>query len=151
MMEYWNVGPPWRDSVLIASSGIKAWIIAKKWTLYKSGLGQGILGLKSEKRSILQKNVASSFMLMPARHPFSAFAPQNTLILRENQYNYIRFESLNPPFQYSKTHDSIIPLFHHSNCGAKLSSASAKLMPIQPTKPNTIIPTLLTSFCRLSS
>ena len=67
------------------------------------------------------KNVASSFMLMPARHPFFAFAPQNTLILRENQNNYIRFESLNPPFQYSKTHDSITPLFHHSNCGAKRS------------------------------
>jgi hypothetical protein len=29
MMESWNVGPPWRNSVLIASSGIIAWIIIK--------------------------------------------------------------------------------------------------------------------------
>jgi hypothetical protein len=43
-MEQWNDGPPWRDSVLIASSGIIAWIIAKKWIRYEFGLGQGILG-----------------------------------------------------------------------------------------------------------
>jgi hypothetical protein len=44
-LENWNVGPPWRDSVLITSSGIIAWIIVKKWTRYEFGLGQGILGL----------------------------------------------------------------------------------------------------------
>jgi len=44
---------------------------------------------------------------MPVRYPFSAFAPEKTPILRENQYNYIRFDSLNPPFHYST-----IPLFH---------------------------------------
>jgi len=52
-MEQWNDGPPWpparslrlgeRDSGLIASSGIIAWIIVKKWTRYEFGLGQGIL------------------------------------------------------------------------------------------------------------
>jgi len=28
-------------------------------------------------------------MMMPVRHPFSAFAPENTPKFRENQYNYI--------------------------------------------------------------
>jgi hypothetical protein len=79
----------------------------------------GILGMKSGKKSILRKMLYLNFMMMPVRHPFSAFVPENTQLLRENQYNYIRFDSLNPPFQYPGTHDSIIPLFHHSNCGAK--------------------------------
>ena len=35
-----------RDSVLIASSGIIAWVIVKKWTRYEFGLGQGRLGIK---------------------------------------------------------------------------------------------------------
>ena len=39
--------------------------------------------------------------MVPVRHPFSVFAIENTPLLRENQYNYIRFDSLNPPFQYS--------------------------------------------------
>jgi hypothetical protein len=30
IMEYWNAGPPWCDSVLTASSGIIAWITVKK-------------------------------------------------------------------------------------------------------------------------
>jgi hypothetical protein len=71
--------------VLIASSGIKAWIIAKKWTRYKIGLGQGRLGMKSGKRSILPKMLYLHFMMMPVRHPFSAFAQKNTPISQENQ------------------------------------------------------------------
>jgi len=67
--------------------------------------------MKSGKRSILQKMLYLDFMMMPVSHPFSAFTPENTPILRENQYNYIRFDSLNPQFQYSRTHDSIVPLF----------------------------------------
>jgi len=89
--------------VLIASSGIIAWIIVKKWTRYEFGLGQGILGMKSGKRSILQKMLNLHFIMILARHPFSAFAPENTPLLRENQYNYIRFDSLNPPFHYPRT------------------------------------------------
>ena len=50
-------------------------------------------------------------MMMPIRHPFSAFIPENMPILKENQYNYIRFDTLNPPLQYSRTHDSIVPSF----------------------------------------
>jgi len=111
--------------VLIASSGIISWIIVKKWTRYEFGLGQGILGIKSGKRSILQKMLYLHFMMMPVRHPFSAFAPESTPLLRENQYNYIRFDSLNPPFHYPSTHDSAkklhfvpnIPEFQHSNWG----------------------------------
>jgi len=56
-------------------------------------------------------------MMMPVRHPFSAFAPENTPLLRENQSNYIRFDSLNPPFHYPRTHYSTIPAFQHSNWG----------------------------------
>jgi len=55
--------------------------------------------------------------MMPVKHPFSTFAPENTPLLQENQYNYIRFDSLNPPFHYPRTHDSNIPEFHHSNWG----------------------------------
>jgi len=65
-------------------------------------------------------------MMMPVRHPFSAFAPENMPLSRENQYHYIRFDSLNPPFQFSRTHYSIIPLFHHSNCGAKVLDYNQK-------------------------
>ncbi len=42
------------------------------------GLGQGRLGLKSGKRSILKKLLYLHFMMMPVRHPFSTFAPENT-------------------------------------------------------------------------
>jgi len=77
--------------------------------------------MKGGERSILKKMFYLHFLMMPVSHPFSAFAPESMPILRENQYNYIRFDSLKPPFQYSRTHDSIIPLFHHSNCGAKRS------------------------------
>jgi len=57
------------------------------------------------------------FLMMIVRHPFSAFAPENTPLLQKNQYNYIRFDSLNPSFQYSRTQDSNIPKFQHSNWG----------------------------------
>jgi hypothetical protein len=86
--------------VLIASSGIIAWIITKKWICYEFGLGQGIRGIKSGERSILQKMLNPHFMTMPVGHPFSTFVSENTPYLRENQYNYIRFDSLNPPFHY---------------------------------------------------
>jgi hypothetical protein len=56
-------------------------------------------------------------MMIPVRYPFSAFAPENTPLLGKNQYNYICFDSLNQPFQYSGTHYSIIPVAERS--GAK--------------------------------
>ncbi|MEX1351365.1 MAG: hypothetical protein AB1Z31_26965, partial [Desulfobacterales bacterium] len=46
---------------------------------------------------------------------------ENMPILRENQYNYIRFDTLNPPLQYSRTHDSIVPSFQLRS-DAELSS-----------------------------
>jgi hypothetical protein len=67
--------------VLIASSGLIAWVTAKKWTRYEFGLGQGRLGMKSGNRSILQKMSNLHFKMMPARHPFSAFGPENTPLL----------------------------------------------------------------------
>jgi len=45
------------------------------------------------------------------------FRLENTPLLRENQYNYIRFDSLNPLFHCPRTHDSNIPEFQHSNWG----------------------------------
>ena len=119
IVEFW---PALARFGVIASSGIIAWIIVKKWTRYEFGLGQGRLGMKSGKRSILQKMLYLHFMMIPVRYPFSAFDPKKiTPLSRKNQYNYISLDSLNPPFQYSRTHYSIIPLFHHSNCGAKRS------------------------------
>jgi hypothetical protein len=55
--------------------------------------------------------------MMPDRHPFSAFAPENIPLLQENQYKHIRFDSLNPLFHYPRTHHSSIPKFQHSNLG----------------------------------
>ena len=46
----------------------------------------GILGMKSGKRSIIEKMLYLHFMMMPVRHPFSAFSQENTPLLRENQY-----------------------------------------------------------------
>jgi hypothetical protein len=57
--------------------------------------------MKIGKRSILQKMLYLHIMMMPVRHPFSALGSEITPILRENQYNNIRFDSLNPPFQNS--------------------------------------------------
>jgi hypothetical protein len=56
--------------VLIASSGIIAWIIAKKWTRYEVGLGQGRLGIKNGKRSILQKMLYLYSLMMATSHVF---------------------------------------------------------------------------------
>ena len=52
--------------------------------------------MKTGKRSILQKMLYLHFIVMTVRHPFSAPAPENTPILRETQYNYIRFDSQKP-------------------------------------------------------
>ncbi len=73
--------------------------------------------MKSGKRSILQQRLYQHFMMIPIRHPFSALAPENTPLLRENQYNYMRLDTLSPPFHYPRTQDSIIPEFQLSNWG----------------------------------
>jgi len=74
-------------------------------------------GYKKRKKIYSTKMLYHHFMMMPVRHPFSASAPENTPLLQENQYNYFRFDSLNPSFHYPRTHYSIIPEFHHSNWG----------------------------------
>jgi hypothetical protein len=56
--------------VLIASSGIIAWIIAKKWTRYEVGLGQGRLVMKNGKRSFLQKMLYLYSLMMANSHVF---------------------------------------------------------------------------------
>ena len=38
--------------------------------------------------------------MMRDRYPFSALAPENKPLLRENQYIYIHSDCLNPPFRY---------------------------------------------------
>jgi hypothetical protein len=60
-----------------------------------------ILGIKSGKRSIQQKMLNLHSLMMPVRHPFSAFAPENMTLLRENQYNYIRFDYPKPTIPLS--------------------------------------------------
>ncbi|MGB9439550.1 MAG: hypothetical protein WCB15_16505, partial [Desulfobacterales bacterium] len=63
------------------------------------------------------KNVVSTFYDDAHQASIFCFHPENMPVLRENQYNYIRFDSLNPPLQYSRIHDSIIPIAERS--GAK--------------------------------
>ncbi len=145
-MEWWNSGilaRPGATNVKNADSGETDDQLFIRRTLYGFGLGQGRLGMKSGKRSILQKRLYLHFMMMPFRHPFSAPVPENTPRLRENQYNYIRFDSLNPPFHYPRTHDSLRgvgstsrrPIFQNSNIsiGAKpLTCFEFILRPFRP-------------------
>jgi hypothetical protein len=66
-------------------------------------------------------------MMISVRHQFSAFAPENTPILRENQYNYIRFDSID---LHSNIPEPMIPSFHYSTIpiaersGAKFNDSS---------------------------
>jgi hypothetical protein len=78
-------------------------------------------GYEKRKKVYSKKMLYLHFMMMTDRPPFSAFAPETTPLLRENQYNYIRFDSLNPPFHYPRTRYFMIPIFHNSNIpiGAK--------------------------------
>jgi hypothetical protein len=64
-------------------------------------------GYEKRKQVYSKKMLNLHFMMMPVRHPFSAFAPENTPLLQKNQDNYIRFDSLKPPFHYPRTHDSL--------------------------------------------
>jgi hypothetical protein len=56
-------------------------------------------------------------MMMPVRHPFSAFTLKIRHYSEKINPNYIHFDSLNTPFHHPKTHDSNIPEFQHSNWG----------------------------------
>jgi hypothetical protein len=49
--------------------------------------------MKSGKRSILQKMMNLTFMMIVVKHPFSAFAQKNTPMLRKYQYNFWDFDS----------------------------------------------------------
>ena len=66
--------------------------------------------MKSGKKIYSMKNVVSTFYDDAIRHPFSAFTPENMPILRENQYNYIRFDTLNPPKKSPEFWESVKPL-----------------------------------------
>ncbi len=66
--------------MLIASSDIITWIIVQKWTRYEFGLGQGILGMKSGKRSSLQ-------LIMKKAHQNTYEAAGDTAVSSsENKY-----------------------------------------------------------------
>jgi hypothetical protein len=95
----------WNDGM------VEWWNVGHRLVELRAYGSERILGMKSGKRSILQKMLYLHFMMMLVRHPFSTFTPENTPQLRKNQYNYIRFDSLNPPVQYSRTHYSIVPSF----------------------------------------
>ena len=96
----------WNDGI------VECWPPARR--ARRAYASERILGMISGKRSIRQKMLNLHFMMMPVRHPFSAFTPENTPLLRKNQYNYIRFDSLNPPFQYPLRAVGQNPLSHHS-------------------------------------
>jgi len=89
---------PGATHLQIAAAGVLFESLSLKRIFRRIGLGQGRLGIESGKRSILQKNLYLHFMMMRFRHPFSALTPENTQLLRENQYNYMRFGSLSLPF-----------------------------------------------------
>jgi hypothetical protein len=48
----------------------------------------GLLGMKSGKRSFLQRMLGLQLTMMPLRHPYSEFSPENTPLLQENQYEF---------------------------------------------------------------
>ena len=77
------------------------------------------IGHEKQMKINFTKNVVSTFYDDAHRTSFffSFFAPENTPLLRENQYNYVRFVSLNPPAHYPRTHNSNIPEFQNSNWG----------------------------------
>ena len=84
--------------------------------------------MKSGKRS-MQKKVVSTFYEDARQTSIFAFAPENARLFRENQYNYIFFDFLNPPFHYPRAHDSAkklhfvpnIPGFQHSKWARPLT------------------------------
>jgi hypothetical protein len=93
--------------VLLAPSSIIAWIIVKKWTRYEFGLGQGRLGMKSGKRSILQKMLNLHSLMMLTSHI--------TPLKYENQcrigaLSLVFFKPIIPQF-----HHSIIPIVSEAN------------------------------------
>jgi hypothetical protein len=51
-------------------------------------------GYKKRERSIIEKMLYLHFIMMPVRHPVSTFAPENTQLLRENQYNSFFYPEL---------------------------------------------------------
>jgi hypothetical protein len=62
----------------------------------------GILGMKSGKKYLFhQKNVISAFYDDALQTSIFCFRTKITPLLRKNQYKYIRFDTLNSPFQYS--------------------------------------------------
>jgi hypothetical protein len=77
---------PGATQVAITAAGELDYQLISRWTQSELGLGQGILGIKSGKRTILQKMLPLHFMMMPDRHSFSVFAPENTPLLHESQY-----------------------------------------------------------------
>jgi len=60
-------------------------------------------------------NVESTFYDDARQTSIFCFCPISYTLLPEKQSNYIRFDSPNPPFHFSRTHYSSIPTFHHSN------------------------------------
>ena len=80
-------------------------------------------GYEKRKKVYSTKNVVSTFYDDARQTSIFCFCPRKYVIITRNQYNYIRFDSLNPTFHQSKTHDSAkklhcvpnIPEFQHSN------------------------------------
>jgi len=87
-------------------------------------------GYEKRKKVYSTKNVVSTFYDDACQTSIFCFCPRRYVIITRNQYNYIRFDSLNPTFHQSKTHDSAkklhcvpnIPEFQQSNWAKPLRS-----------------------------
>jgi hypothetical protein len=64
-------------------------------------------------------------MAMPAAHLVSTFTQENALQLVENQYKYIRFDSLNPTFQHFKIHILNFALLYYSPAESRVSELTS--------------------------
>ena len=72
------------------------------WAVWNDGIMEfWKTGYEKRKKIYSTKSVVSTSYDDAHQTSIFCFHPENTPILRENQYNYTRFDSLNPPFQCS--------------------------------------------------
>jgi hypothetical protein len=116
MMEKWNFGPPWRDSVLIPSSGIIARITVKKWNVVYSVWAREYWVWKAGKCLFYKKCCIYIFCRWTSDIHF-LLSPLKLRTITIKWIQFYSFDSLNPPSHYARTHDSNMPEFQHSNWG----------------------------------
>ena len=75
-----------------AAAGVILEIHSLKRIFRRIGLGQGILGMKSGKRTILQEMLNLPYLRMPVRYPFSIFLLIRTPSKLNNHCKNMRFD-----------------------------------------------------------